>query len=305
MSFPNSYRELPGNERVRHPQFFDPALKQYASAFRHGEPRFASLEDQSRWHRLRRRAWHALLREIAYSPWAEHLVLRGSVLLWAWFDINAREFGDLDWVVRPQTLGIDDSKSKEMMRDLVGCSWRIGASLDKEIRVKQVLIDDIWTYDRVPGRRIMTYWEVDRLGPGCLQMDFVFGEELPDEPIRSVICLSDEPEVELWTVGPELSLAWKLMWLDTDTYPQGKDLYDATLLAEATVLPPNLLSFAFADRLRRKRPPTADTPFEWGVDWDAFRQEYPWIPGTLLDYQERLAKALGPSFAALRRESSR
>ena len=35
-----------------------------------------------------------------------------------------------------------------------------------------------------------------------------------------------------------LALAWKLLWLATDTYPQGKDLYDAVLLAENTTVGP-------------------------------------------------------------------
>lgn len=43
----------------------------------------------------------------------------------------------------------------------------------------------------------------------------------------------------------ELSLAWKPMWLVGDLYPQGKDLYDAVLLAERHRLPNALLQEVF------------------------------------------------------------
>ncbi|MFG2526860.1 hypothetical protein [Streptomyces sp. NPDC048516] len=38
-----------------------------------------------------------------------------------------------------------------------------------------------------------------------------------------------------------LSLAWKVLWLVSDLHPEGKDLYDALLLAESTELPSALL----------------------------------------------------------------
>nr|WP_236646982.1 hypothetical protein [Micromonospora acroterricola] len=43
----------------------------------------------------------------------------------------------------------------------------------------------------------------------------------------------DEP---LLAAPASLALAWKLLWLATDMYPQGKDLYGAFLLGEHTAV---------------------------------------------------------------------
>ncbi len=66
-----------------------------------------------------------------------------------------------------------------------------------------------------------------------MQVDVVFGEELPIPPSPITLPGVREP-VPAATAG--LSLAWKLLWLFTDWYPQGKDLYDAVLLAEHTTV---------------------------------------------------------------------
>jgi len=49
-----------------------------------------------------------LLRIATESPWQNHLVLRGSLLLKAWLGAAAREPGDMDWVVTPPTLRMAD-----------------------------------------------------------------------------------------------------------------------------------------------------------------------------------------------------
>ncbi|PYC74957.1 hypothetical protein C7C45_03455 [Micromonospora arborensis] len=50
-----------------------------------------------------------------------------------------------------------------------------------------------------------------------------------------VLILPDVDKPVLAAPAP-LALAWKLLWLATDRYPQGKDLYDAALLAEHTTV---------------------------------------------------------------------
>lgn len=51
----------------------------------------------------------------------------------------------------------------------------------------------------------------------------------------------------MWVASDEESLAWKLLWLYSDIHPQGKDLYDAVLLAERTALQTSLLKTVLQD----------------------------------------------------------
>ncbi|WP_327306864.1 nucleotidyl transferase AbiEii/AbiGii toxin family protein [Streptomyces sp. NBC_01298] len=157
----------------------------------------------------------------------------------------------------------------------------------------------IWTYERVPGRRLVLPWSAPGLRGGQVQLDFVFNEHLPvaPEPV-------EDAGAPLLAATPELSLAWKLVWLAGDTYPQGKDLYDAVLLAESCALPYPLLAEVF--RLSGEfevggggRQPPAPEVFEGfaQTDWAAFEEEYPGIPGSAESYAGRLLKALEPTFA--------
>jgi hypothetical protein len=146
----------------------------------------------------------------------------------------------------------------------------------------------------VPGRRLVFPFTVAGLPPGNVQVDFVFNEKLPvpAQPVRI-----PPSGVEIATATPELSLVWKLLWLATDMWPQGKDLYDATLLAEYTTVPLPLVR----DVLRPELGHEADlfdaaSVLGWTVDWDNFHEEYPWVQGDAEDWQQRLALALARSF---------
>jgi hypothetical protein len=83
-------------------------------------------------------------------------------------------------------------------------------------------------------------------------------------------------------------------------YPQGKDLYDAVLLAERIRIPFDLIKLALVDRIRRSpdRQLTADFPLKWRIDWKNFQLEYPWVQGESSDWQKRLVNALKNSFVA-------
>ncbi|MEJ8644468.1 nucleotidyl transferase AbiEii/AbiGii toxin family protein [Streptomyces sp. MS1.HAVA.3] len=159
--------------------------------------------------------------------------------------------------------------------------------------------EDIWTYERVPGRRLVLPWSAPGLPGGHVQLDFVFNEPLPAAPEPA-----DVAGVRLPAATRELSLAWKLVWLATDSYPQGKDLYDAVLLAESCAAPYELLHTVFRDSGEffppvpwvRKLDLDAFSEVEW-ADWDTFAAEYPGIPGSASSYAERLLTALAPSFA--------
>ena len=98
-----------------------------------------------------------------------------------------------------------------------------------------------------------------------------------------------------------MSLAWKLLWLETDMHPQGKDLYDAALLAEQTHLSLSLLKMVLqsGDWRPRGEELTADFPLLWEPDWENFKLEYPWIKGEAEEWQTRLSTALKSTFVEL------
>ncbi|WP_019632216.1 nucleotidyl transferase AbiEii/AbiGii toxin family protein [Actinomadura atramentaria] len=272
------------------PLLFDPALKHHARAARLGEPSFADADTARAWHDARRAALGRVLAAAARSP---HLVLRGSALMRAWFGAAAREPGDLDFVAVPRTLGV------EAAPDLLDGIARGAAGGAVRFDADAAVCEDIWTYDRVPGVRLVLPWAADGLPGGTVQVDVVFGERLavPPEPV-SVPVPGGEP-VRLPGASRELSLAWKIMWLVDDMYPQGKDLYDALLLAESTPLRHRLLLdvFAASEPARAVRPPTFEDVRRIGADWDEFRKEHPDVALDGRAAHARLAALLEPVFA--------
>lgn len=228
--FPSTYQPLdvrPGQD-IRQRAVFDPALKHFPHAFRGGDPLFGDPADGARWLDARRAAMAHVLRVIGDSDWTENLVLRGSTAMRAWFGDAAREPGDLDFVVTPRHLAFDSPRAKALIADLVA---GVAADPGPGLRADQARTEHIWTYERVPGRRIVFPFDVEGLPRGAIQIDLVFNEELPIAP---------EPVEVTGTIllgaNQELSLAWKLQWLMTDMYPQAKDLYDAALLAGHTTV---------------------------------------------------------------------
>ena len=149
-----------------------------------------------------------------------------------------------------------------MLREIVAAVDGAG------LRPQKTAWSEIWTYERAGGRRLVMPFEVDGLPGGSVQMDVVFNEELPIPPEPIVLTGVDEPVLAA-----------------TDMYPQGKDLYDAVLLAEYTTVNttviPELNDF------------TPDTVLEWGdVDGDNFAAEYPGVDGDADAWVQRLARAL-------------
>ena len=293
--YPNTFG-VPADPRISHPEIFDPALKQHYRAFRRGEPVFDDPRPAERWRGVRRRAMERAAAAVAGSPWGSSLVLRGSLLLKVWLGEPAREPGDLDWVVVPPTVSVGDAAARGMP---AGLPALIAAQPAEgfEWLAAQAAWDDIWTYERAPGRRLVLPWRSPGLPPGFVQMDFVFGEELWDHAVRTPMTDGAGGTATPWTATPEQSLAWKIQWLESDQYPQGKDLYDAVLLAEHCRLSPALLERALeAGGRGGDRAAKADFPMDWRVDWEEFRREYPWVVGEAPDWQARLVRALEPTF---------
>ena len=274
--YPSTYQPI-GTDGVTQRGYFDPALKQFPNAYQAGDPIFADPAVGRAWREAR---WAAIVRVLgALTPFADQLVLRGSVALRALFGDTAREPGDLDFVVTPPTLSISSPAAKELLDGVIAA---VGADA--------VSIEDIWTYERAEGKRLLFPFQADGLPRGTIQLDFVFHEPLPlpVEPIRL-----DGLDVPVLAAPPALALAWKLQWLATDTYPQAKDLYDAVLLAEHTDTDPDLVR----ELIRPELGPLADefgpeTVLSWSMDWVNFHDQYPELAPGSGQWAERLALAL-------------
>ncbi|WP_243706020.1 hypothetical protein [Micromonospora sp. KC721] len=75
--------------------------------------------------------------------------------------------------------------------------------------------------------------------------------------------------------------------------PQGKDLYDAVLLAEHTTVDQALVRQLMRPELGAEADTfTAETVLSWQVDWTNFTDEYPETTGTAERWTDRLALAL-------------
>ena len=293
---PRTLRTVPGEDVVQR-LIFEPALKQHHNAFRAADPGFADPARGEAWRAARRRALDLVLDAIAGSEWAESLVLRGSVLMATWFGEAAREPGDLDFVVVPPTFSITDPAAGRLLAGIAAAAEARG---DGEVgfSARDAVVEDIWTYDRVPGRRMVLPWSAPGLPGGHVQLDFVFNERLaePPEPVELA------GGATVWAATPTLSLAWKLMWLINDMYAQGKDLYDAVLLAERYPLPHELLDEVF--RLSgewpehgRERILLADVVDAVGyVEWHHFVMEYPQLADREREFVDRLIRAVTPTF---------
>lgn len=296
---PASLTPVSGEGVIQRP-VFDPSLKQYGKAMRAGDPEFASPDTAARWFDARRRAVDHVLAAVASSRWAEHLVLRGSVLLRAWYGSAAREPGDLDFVVTPVTWAMEEPRTEKMLDDLARAAEEASGGDGVRIDAAGALRDEIWTYDRIPGRRLVVPWHADGLPSGTVQLDFVFGELLPEEPEFTTVPLrGGEGSHRLLGATPALSLAWKILWLADDIYPEGKDLYDAVLLAESTPLSASLLqrTLVAGEATWAGRRITPALLADIDVDADEFRKDYPYLADTVEQLHERLMAALAPTFA--------
>ncbi|WP_435280484.1 nucleotidyl transferase AbiEii/AbiGii toxin family protein [Streptomyces koelreuteriae] len=296
---PKSLRPVPGDDVVQRP-VFDPALKQYQNAYRATDPRFADPARGEAWRAARRRALHLVLDAIADSEWVDSLVLRGSVLMSVWFGDAAREPGDLDFVVVPHTWRIDDGRTDRMLTGIAEAAQALADARGREVGIsaRGAVVEDIWTYERVPGRRMLLPWGAPGLPGGHVQLDFVFNERLPEEP--EPVELPGGALVQAAT--PELSLAWKLMWVINDTYAQGKDLYDAVLLAERHPLRRELLHEVFRLSGEWPYPYREEILLEdvveavGYVEWNHFVTEYPRYRDDEQAFADRLVRAVTPTF---------
>jgi hypothetical protein len=284
--FPPTYRPIPDGWDVEQSAAFDPALKQHENAYTAGEPHFTDPALGQRWRDARREAMRHVLTVIAATRWAQHLVLRGSATMQAWVGQAAREPGDLDFVITPPDVTSDSAQAHELLSGITTALDSVpGAGLQPDQAVQSA----IWTYERADGRRLVIPFTTPGLPDGTIQIDIVFGEHLPVPPEHITVL-----GVPVTAATAGLSLAWKLQWLATDSYPQGKDLYDAVLLAEHTTVDLALVRELMRPDLGDLADHfTATTVLAWtDVDWRNFTDAYPHIKGTANEWLQRLALAL-------------
>jgi hypothetical protein len=291
--YPHAYQLLGEDNRVERPDVFEPALQHCRCAFRKGDPQFRDQQMRDQWYAARRVVTDHLLHLVANSTVGRNLVLRGSTLLRTYLGEAAREPGDMDWVVQPESITPDDGTGQQLMKGIQQVIEETTSVPGTAITWGRFSEDDIWLYSRAPGKRITVTWLAPDLPAGNVQLDFVFGERLWSPPIDTIIRLHNGQKVNVFAAGPGQSLAWKIMWLEQDYYAQGKDLYDAVLLAENYDL-----SEEFRSELRRlivapyREEDVHDWPLTWSIDWNNFQLEYPQVPGTAKYWQQRLARAL-------------
>lgn len=220
---------------VRQVSVFDPALTHFGRAYRLGGlPHDEPLAAQREWSELQVGRSRVVLEELISSDVGKGLVLRGGWLLHLWFSDESREPRDLDFV---DVSGITPEAFVHDVRATIASSVALPRA---GLLVDEVATTDIWTYERAIGRRILIPWR-HGAHTGAVQVDVTFGEEIPGAIESAAI-----GPYAVSCVSKETSLVWKLLWLLTDTHPQGKDFFDAVLLAKHVQL-----SVPAVDWLRR------------------------------------------------------
>ncbi|KJK33489.1 hypothetical protein UK23_45775 [Lentzea aerocolonigenes] len=286
--FPATYYplEIKPSQNIKQRAVFDPALKHHPHAFRPGDPRFGDPAQGARWLGGRRAAMARVLHLVARSQWSENLVLRGSMVMREWFGDAAREPGDLDFVVTPRDIAFGSPRAEQLVDDL---REAISDDPGPVLCPGPVDTEPIWTYERVPGLRLVCPFEVSGLPYGMVQVDLVFEEELPiaPEPVRIA-------GTTVLAANMELSLAWKLQWLVTDSYPQAKDLYDAALLASRTTVNTGLVMDLLEPELGSRaldfdRKSLLELDH---IDWDNAPTELPVTKADEPELLQRIAAAL-------------
>lgn len=291
--YPNTYFPPPGEDGVARADVFDPALKHFSRAFRRGDPAFASDEQRTTWLAVRREMMYGAVAAVANLPIREHLVLRGSLLMHAWFGAEAREPGDIDWVVQPPGMKVDEPRAAELMSEVATAVVRHPAPAGVEILRDRIATDDIWSYERAPGKRLVIPWRCEGIPDGVIQMDFVFNEDLLGEAFEETLASPRGETIRVFCASPGLSLAWKILWLESDSYPQGKDLYDAALLTHRATLSRDGLDLVLGTYEPNGFRRSGDiAPAEWRVDWEGFRQDYGWTEEQARVWLQRVAAYL-------------
>jgi Nucleotidyl transferase AbiEii toxin, Type IV TA system len=249
-------------------QVFDPSLKHFESAYRFGGLADNSSPETAKiWRRKQDLCTIKVIRSLVQSPVGESLVLRGSWLMREWFESSARAPHDVDFVCTASVT------ADELVR-IVDPWLRNELASDPTLLADCLQTTTLWAYEVVQGRRFVVPWSAGDVN-GVVQVDVTVDEEIFEPPQKS-----DLPSagISVMAVTKSQALAWKIFWLMTDAHPQGKDLYDAVLLAREVSLSPELERW-----LRNKLEPEMGRPWDgtlmpattFRAEWKHFESEYP------------------------------
>jgi Nucleotidyl transferase AbiEii toxin, Type IV TA system len=249
-------------------QVFDPSLKHFESAYRFGglADNF-SPETAKIWRTMQDLCTIKVIRSLVQSPVGESLVLRGSWLMREWFESSARAPHDVDFVCTASVT------ADELVR-IVDPWLRNELASDPTLLADGLQTTTLWAYEVVQGRRFVVPWSAGDVN-GVVQVDVTVDEEIFEPPQKS-----DLPSagISVMAATKSQALAWKIFWLMTDAHPQGKDLYDAVLLAREVSLSPELERW-----LRNELEPEMGRPWDgtlmptttFRAEWKHFESEYP------------------------------
>lgn len=217
-------------------------------------------EQNATWLLLHQQVLDYALRSLASSPLANHLVLRGSVLMRRWFPASGREPQDIDFVWRPSTERQDPIDGASLTENIVAalCDAR---DMSSPFSRDRMLVDDITSYGDFCGRRLTFFWQHPELIGGAISIDIALDESLPMAPMPTDIQLvQDQAPIRLLAVDQAVALAWKLYWLEREASARAKDLYDAMILAEARAFDQIITDAVYAYRAQASKPMDSPLP---------------------------------------------
>ncbi|WP_342380406.1 nucleotidyl transferase AbiEii/AbiGii toxin family protein [Myxococcus stipitatus] len=289
-TYPRHWLPKGFEQDARRTNVFDPALKHYGAAYVKAPPRFEDAEEAAAFRAARSRLLRTSLAAIGRSSVARQLVVRGSIALELWYGERARPAKDIDLVVTPETIGPESSEGQQLFTELRQAVTQALRDEGLPVEPESIPVDAIWTYERAEGRRLTFPWTWRGRLRDTVQVDIVFNERMCAAPVPLTV-----EGVTLRGASPAESLASKLLWLTNDSYPQGKDLFDAVLLAEDVRLPAELLRRVFAEKHGHWFDTylTGEFTLDQEVDWANFALEHPTLAqGRAEEHWLRLKRAL-------------
>lgn len=269
---------------------FDPALKHFADGYRITD---SAVDGALRpaWRAARRSALDVVARGVARSGWADSLVLRGSMLMAGWFGAAAREPHDLDFVVVPRDWAIEEPRTGQLLAAVAQSAERSAAEQGGLVMpAAGAVSEDIWTYERVPGRRLVLPWSAPGL-PGA-RSSWTSSSTSASRRSRSRRRRGRAPAGGHAgaVAGLEAGLAGH-GHVPAGQGPVRRGPARRALHGPVRADPHGLPGVG------RVHPLTLEafSEVKW-ADWDAFRADYPGISGSAASHAERLLTALGPTF---------
>ena len=255
---------------------------------------------------LTRYAIERLLYRLAQSPHAHRFVLKGAMLLMAWFDEPFRGSRDLDLLSRGDP---DPQSVLEDFREILGMERRDGVRFDAD----RARIDRIREGNEYGGLRILT-----TAGIGgariAVAVDIGFGDATePGIEMLYYPVLLDMPAPHLRGYAPETVVAEKFqaivalgransrmkdycdLWMLHRSFdfegPRLAQAISATFARRGTRIPeetPDGLTTAFAEDIQKSR------------QWEAFKRDIALDPGPLTEVIVALEAFLMPAAKAAR-----